>query len=222
MLQRVRDEAINPLDLYDSWRLNGAKKITCLVNFFFLTLVLAILPVENRYYKNLRQHFYFFYPQIQRNRPKLLDPLRILIQTVFLLFVRFDPKKGQRSAQAVNVLVEFFRKYIGEPVLKKVTRLTVKVDDRANSKKGILLNKKNYVLLRVLLVGSLLSCILAVTQPFDVTYQLIFVGLMWLLAVLLKPVKNNVALMLLIFISIIIQLVTSTGVLPKLYCLQIL
>lgn len=205
MLQRVRDEAINPLDLYDSWRLNGAKRITCLVNFFFLTLVLAILPVENRYYKNLRQHFYFFYPQIQRNRPNLLDPLRILIQTVFLLFVRFDPKKGQRSAQAVNALVEFFRKYIGEPVLKKVTRLTVKVDDRANSKKGILLNKKNYVLLRVLLVGSLLSCILAVTQPFDVTYQLIFVGLMWLLAVLLKPVKNNVALMLLIFISIIIS-----------------
>ena len=205
MLQRGRDEAINPLDLYDSWRLNGAKRITCLVNFFFLTLVLAILPVENRYYKNLRQHFYFFYPQIQRNRPKLLDPLRILIQTVFLLFVRFDPKKGQRSAQAVNALVEFFRKYIGEPVLKKVTRLTVKVDDRANSKKGILLNKKNYVILRVLLVGSLLSCILAVTQPFDVTYQLIFVGLMWLLAVLLKPVKNNVALMLLIFISIIIS-----------------
>lgn len=93
MLQRGRDEAINPLDLYDSWRLNGAKRITCLVNFFFLTLVLAILPVENRYYKNLRQHFYLFYPQIQRNRPKLLDPLRILIQTVFLLFVRFDPKK---------------------------------------------------------------------------------------------------------------------------------
>ena len=52
MLQRGRDEAINPLDLYDSWRLNGAKRITCLVNFFFLTLVLAILPVENRYYKN--------------------------------------------------------------------------------------------------------------------------------------------------------------------------
>ena len=62
MLQRGRDEAINPLDLYDSWRLNGAKRITCLVNFFFLALVLAILPVENRYYKNLRQHFYFFYP----------------------------------------------------------------------------------------------------------------------------------------------------------------
>ena len=47
MLQRGSVEAINPLDLYDNWRLNGASKITCLVNLFFLSIVLAVLPVEN-------------------------------------------------------------------------------------------------------------------------------------------------------------------------------
>ena len=53
MFQRGSVDAINHIDLYDNCLLNGASKITCLVNLLLLSIVIAVLPVENRYYKNL-------------------------------------------------------------------------------------------------------------------------------------------------------------------------
>ncbi|MGN0902482.1 MAG: UDP-forming cellulose synthase catalytic subunit, partial [Succinivibrio sp.] len=75
----------------------------------------------------------------------------------------------------------------------------------SSEKHKIVLSSRRHNLLKFLLILSFFAAVIAVTQPFDVTYQFVFVGLMWCLAILLRSAQNRVSLMLMIFISIIIS-----------------
>ncbi len=212
MIQFGPHHKLNIRQTYASWRLNGVSHLTCLVNMIFYLSVIALLPIENKYFAHVRRHFYYFYPQISANRPKFLDPIRVVVQTLFLLIFRnkisthdLDALEKLKSIVLVKKIYHRIDKHLLAPLVRLTSKFTIGLNHQADNSESNSVSHKNKGYIKLLLIGSLFSAVIAVTQPFDVTYQFIFVGLMWVLAVLLKAVKNRVSTMLLIFISIIIS-----------------
>ena len=188
---------------YSLWRLNGVSVLSCAVNLAGLILVYAIIPLESKKYSKLRHRFYYYYPQIKRNKPKTLDPLRVIIQTVYLIFV----KQNHRDTTNMSILMDFLirktKEYIVQPVIRLTGIYTQKLHQHIRTSERVLpQNKRNLSLMFLIL--SFLASIVAISQPLDVRYQFVFVFMMWITALILKSVKNRVSLMLLIVISIII------------------
>ncbi|MGN0916465.1 MAG: glycosyltransferase [Succinivibrio sp.] len=199
---------MNALDLYSKyklWRFNGSSRLECSVNIIALALLWAFLPLENQLFEKVRNNFYYYYPQIKPNRPRLFDPVRFIIQTLFLMIVRQSNSTKKEYVSFFSELMQFLHKNVFIRVVAFVSKLTNKIKGDSSEKHELILSSKHHNLLKFLLILSFFAAVIAVTQPFDVTYQFVFVGLMWCLAILLRSAQNRVSLMLMIFISIIIS-----------------
>ena len=72
--------------------------VSSLVNGALLAAAWLFLPLENANWRALRARFSDVYPNVDPARTRPLDGLRILIQSLFLLFVR-----GKGSARPTSV-----------------------------------------------------------------------------------------------------------------------
>ena len=90
---------------YYLWRLNGSSVLACTVNIICYALVYVIIPLENTKYSKFRQRFYYYYPQIKRNKPKTLDPLRIIIQSIYLIFVKQKHKDSTNMSILMGTVI---------------------------------------------------------------------------------------------------------------------
>jgi cellulose synthase (UDP-forming) len=190
-------------DRYIIWRIHGSSVVACLVNLLFLCLAYLFIPLETSSFNKIRNNFYYYYPQIKKDNPRVFDPLRIIIQTLFLLFIRQSPLDKTNISVFSAAVIRLFNKYAKQPFVRLTEKYTDAIYDKT-VKKNVFISRRRRNLTRVLLFASFVTSALAVTQPFDLTYQFIFVILMWLIALLLRAVNNRVSLMLMIFISIII------------------
>ena len=188
---------------YYLWRLNGSSVLACTVNIICYALVYVIIPLENTKYSKFRQRFYYYYPQIKRNKPKTLDPLRIIIQSIYLIFVKQKHKDSTNMSILMGTVIRVTKQYVIDPIIRITSVSTQKLSSQIRASEKIPAQKRRNLTL-LFLVLSFFASILAISQPLDVRYQFIFVVLMWITALILKSVKNQVSLMLLIVITIII------------------
>lgn len=189
--------------IYHAWKLNGVSFFPRIINIIFLSVALAFIPFENGNYKRLRDNFTYYFPQINPKKPRCLDPIRVVIQSLFLLTVKQISHDDTAIAAFSAFLIRFYFLHIYDPIIRVLNVFTSKLKDKAEEQNYISQSRKT--LAKLFLFLSSIASIIAVTQPFDANYQLVFVALMWILATLLKSVKNRIALMLMIFISIIIS-----------------
>lgn len=196
-------ETLSLRKIYQGWKLNGVSFFLRVINFIFLSLAVFFIPFENANYKRFRENFTYYYPQINPKRPRFLDPLRVVIQSLFLLTVKQIAHDDTAIASLSSVLIRWYFLYIYDPIVRVLNLATSNLKYRAEKDNYISQSRKP--LAKLFLTLSSVASIIAVTQPFDANYQFVFVALMWILAILLKSVKNRIALMLMIFISIIIS-----------------
>lgn len=202
----MQSNAINKLKKLNAlWTVNGVNLFTKFINLTFFAFVYFLLPIENETYKDLRRNFYYYYPQIKKGRPRPLDPIRIIVQSVFLLFIKQIPSKTSTINVFFNSLLKVFKNTVIRPLSAITSVFTGKLTEVADQKETVVLKESRKTVILVFLGLSFVASILAVTQPLDVSYQLVFVALMWIVATLLKSEKTRVTLMLMIFISIIIS-----------------
>ncbi len=93
---------IGPLALLRSrialWQKNGASAAAVFVNGLLLALLLLLVPVERAPFRRLAARAPELWPQVDFARPRALDPLRVLIQSLWLVFVRPAPPAGATGA----------------------------------------------------------------------------------------------------------------------------
>lgn len=194
--------------LFQLYRRKNIPLLVCFSQLFFYLLIWMILPLENKFFVHLRQNFYNYYPQIKKYSPKLLDPLRIVIQTIFLLIVVQKSKEKEPALLKIkNLLLKIYNNYI----VKNSTYFSSKLINNL-SKKFLENQEPVYVsskwrsfILTLFIIGSFLLTLLCVTQPLDLEYQFVFVIIMWMLALFLKTANNRITLIMLIFISLVIS-----------------
>lgn len=194
-------------------RINGIHPFVIAVNFVFYALILLFLPLENRKYAKFRKLVTVYYPQIRIDRPKLFDPLRIVVQTLYILLFVFERSDGPLPfVRHAKYLINLFTALFFRPAQILTARIVNTYGRLVKEKQPAVRTDSNaggpvFESITVNLILMLLSLgltLLFVTQPLSLTYQFIFMGIIWLIAVLINSVRNRISLIIMIFMSIMI------------------
>ncbi|MGN0903017.1 MAG: hypothetical protein ACI4M9_07015, partial [Succinivibrio sp.] len=146
--QRVTGpDNMNVLGLYSKyklWRFNGSSRLDCTVNIIALALLWAVLPLENKLFEKVRNNFYYYYPQIKPNRPRFFDPVRFIIQTIFLMIVRQSNSSKREYVSFFSELMQFLYKNVFIRVVNFVSTLTNKIKGDSSEKHKIVLSSRRH------------------------------------------------------------------------------
>ncbi|MGF1792384.1 UDP-forming cellulose synthase catalytic subunit [Photobacterium profundum] len=150
-----------------------------------------------------------YYPQINFAKPKMLDFLRFIIQSIWLLIVRQD------LSNTNNVAAQNFSSRLKNKVASvfympfdHLSLLVIWLEKKASSSENIalinknksdeLFNAVNYLLLFIVF----LLVFLCFTVPFNLQAQTVFIIILWSLAMMFRRMPGRFPTMLLIVLSL--------------------
>lgn len=187
------------------------------MNGLLLTLLLVIFPLEREPFRTLRSRLRDYYPQINPECPRLLDSLRVIIQSFWLLFVKPGRPSGAEAVEKVLAGLRAAGRIInrvGElwgnfclSIIRRVKPLSEasnagdsgEVNDRTQFSFG----EKTLIAIAVIL-GLILAAI-CITQPFNLQGQVVFLTFMFFSMIALARIRARISLMLLFVISIVVS-----------------
>lgn len=199
-------------------QLNCTGMVSFYINALFFAVVLCFLRLENKPFARWRKSPERYFPKVDFYHLKPADPLRLTIQALFLLAARFEKKQGRSFNDRVFTLCsKIWRIFHAQlhliflfikDVCLQFAEVIARKGETGALRSGAL--SEGAYRLR-LVIGFCLAALLfvlivwCVTQPLTLTYQLIFVVLMFELALLLSRIHNNFTLLCLMVISLIIS-----------------
>lgn len=150
-----------------------------------------------------------YFPQVNFAAPRLFDPIRFAIQSIWLIcFKQSTPTGlGQSVAQSSLFLAKWLRKIFYMPfysVAKGVSWL----EDAANqmrdpqTRERIKSSKSAMLLNYALLFLVVFLALLCFTVPFGYQAQVVFIVLLWALAMMVRRIPGRFPTMLLIILSV--------------------
>ncbi len=195
------------------WADAGAGIGTLILNGAALSLSWLFLPLESRFWRQVRSNKSLYYPHVNFERLGLADLIRIVLQSIFLAFILvFDRSRFlrrnpvsrlirsilhglEKTGEAIGSVGTRFLSGIGSQSYETAQRLT----DRVVS------NKFQTLLIRLALVIAGALALLCITQPFDIRGQVIFLSIVLFSAWVFTHIKARITLMVLFVISVTVS-----------------
>ena len=188
------------------------------VTAFMLALLQALgwtfLRLESPNWQALQAQHKRLYPHLVNKRPSIGDPLRYAIQTVWLLFVRPIDENHQRRLRArrrlrtrlFNVLKVVQRPWnmLSDAFARLPSTISPQLDEGSRKWSAMRWKTRKVLYIAIGIVASVLILI-CVTEPFDYLAQLVFVILLWAIAMLVRRMPGRFPTLLLIVLSIIVS-----------------
>lgn len=167
-------------------KLHRGGRILFALNFLLLVLAWAFLPLHNEKYQSLRARRKELFPQIQSPGHGYLDSVRALVQLLFLLIFP-TPDRTQKDKTLPAKLTRLFNKDRAK-------------GSRFNFSEGSLPKPLAYLLLGLVLFVSGVLAFICITQPLELSGQLLFITTICALAFYISkyPSKQTLALMIVI------------------------
>ena len=203
--------------LHHPWRALGQLRRSCtgtlsfICNGVFLTLLWSVLRLEHpRFIQLLRQRRCYF-PQVNFNALRPLDPLRMILQLLFLLIctteMRTEPHYSLNDRlyaalkrRGVQLLLQAGQLRRGlKTVLTAYHSFLADLGQAHDSRRSM----RSALLVLILSISAAAAALWCITQPLALIYQLIFALLMLELALLLMRMHTNFSLLCLMVISFI-------------------
>ncbi len=183
-----------------------------IISLWLLSLMLLGSKVKKYSLSVFFQRLSARYPQVQFHRFSVLDLVRIVIQSLYLLLFFTQEQRQERLAiQAnntkVNVFksgVSLFRKLIVEPARRTVVSVfSFTAATTPHHYQGRLLKIKWFrTTLMVVMLGLFFW---AMVVPFEPINQLLFSLILWLVALWLRSVPGRVATLVMMLLSILMS-----------------
>ncbi len=85
---------------YDDYRQHGASVLSAFLGCLWASLAWAFMPLETPRWQAIREHHGDYFPHINPHRPRPLDPLRYLLQSLWLLATRVRKRIKNKLALA--------------------------------------------------------------------------------------------------------------------------
>lgn len=190
---------------YDAWRSGYISLIAMLLGSVWVAAAWIIFPLEQASWRRVRARQRALFPHINPRRPRPLDPLRYLLQALWLVVTR--------PPAAIN--------RISPPRLKKAAALAARclrgLDNAGERLSGsvIPLADKNAfaaasprlrrICLGLTVAGALVLALMCVTQPFNPLSQFIFLLLLWGVALLVRRIPGRFAVLMLVVLSLTVS-----------------
>ena len=177
------------------------------------TLAWVFFPFESKAWQRVRRDLPYYYPHVNFLKLKPLDPIRILLQSVFLIFYNPSRLEGPSTAERISIGVKRLIAHsaehgvlgwIGE-ALQRMTNLYTKGVAHVAGDRVMLPVRYRFLVIGLLAVATVALLSICITQPLDIKNQTVFLVAMWLLALILKRIKSHFTLMALFVISLIVS-----------------
>lgn len=190
---------------YDDYRQHGASWLSASLGCLWASLVWALMPLETPRWQAILAHHETYFPHINPHRPRPLDPLRYLLQSLWLLATRVPEPEKKVNWRSLAAL---------EGVHGRYTQWLEKLPEQVNARTGHLDKQKelahlNPKLRRVILGGvtfcSLVLALMCITQPFNPLSQFIFLMLLWGVALLVRRIPGRFSALMLIVLSLTVS-----------------
>ena len=168
------------------------------------------LRLESSAWRRLLDQQQIWYPQLAYKTPSLGDPLRYMLQSVWLMLIRSKaPSVRPRSAiwlkYCANVCRNAWRRVV--KVLEHLPERARKSTQLHQSKqwwKG--LQRRSRRLLNVFVgIVALILMLVCITEPFGYLSQLVFVLLLWGVAMVVRHIPGRFPTLLMVVLSVIIS-----------------
>lgn len=191
---------------YNGYRRAGAPVFTATLACLWTALCWLFLRLESPQWQRIIAHDTRYYPQIDTQRPQPLDPLRYLIQTLWLLFLH-PLKRSHRAAASrrVNPLRAWHQRYVNF-----MESLPARFEARRQqSGEEVLLSamslRMRRIVLGTIITLSVILALICITQPFNPLSQFIFLMLLWGIALVVRRIPGRFAALMLIVLSLTVS-----------------
>lgn len=204
---------------YRRYRQRGAGPMTAALLYAGILLAWLVLRLDSPQWQHVLAHWRHHYPHLAGKRPSLGDPLRGVLQTMWLILVkpphevmqRPTPQQRLRSSlQPCGLFLSRLWRSSRIVVIKAVRslprRIRVSPGVRQTRQRLRTLSSRTHTLLLwlVALVGLVIA-LLCITSPFDLVSQFLFVLALWALALLMRHLPGRFPTLMLVILSITIS-----------------
>jgi len=190
---------------YSGFRQQGTPALTAGLHCFWLILAWAVLRFEQPGWQQIHASRHRFYPHISPQRPRPADCLRYVLQSLWLLLV-LPLDAVSRSGRSPFIPLQSWRQR-ARLWLAKLPRWATEREIAGKADRHL---KRLPPLLRRALFGiAILTAsalaLLCISQPFDFFTQLVFVLLLWSVAMVVRRIPGRLPTMMLIVLSLTIS-----------------
>lgn len=191
---------------YHSLRYSGFSPLSAGLLSFFHGIAWLVLRLESPAWQRVLANSARWYPHISNRPPRLGDPIRYVIQSLWLLIVLpISPRVRQAQWSKRLSLLGQARAWLSQ----KITNATRSWQGEELPPIADVLNKTSKTLrpfaMAIFGVFTTALVILCITEPFDFEAQLVFVFLLWGLALLIRDIPGRFAMVLLVMLSLIVS-----------------
>ncbi|QLZ68414.1 UDP-forming cellulose synthase catalytic subunit [Legionella sp. PC1000] len=176
---------------------------------FFTTICIILLQItawtflrlESPRWQWVRRNHYAWFPHISRKHPRPGDIFRYFIQSLWLI-VFYTEQKRRTSHNFLQRGINYYYSWIeGLPDKIEENKVAEHTAKRFNQTKSIV----RRVLFIILGIFSVLLLLICITQPFQPLAQLIFVILLWGMAMSIRKAPGQVGTIMLVVLSVIVS-----------------
>ncbi|BDH44167.1 cellulose synthase catalytic subunit [Salmonella enterica subsp. enterica serovar Choleraesuis] len=191
---------------YRTYRRAKASPFSAWLGCFWAIVGWTFLRLESPSWQKITGNHAHYYPQINLQKPRPLDPLRYLIQSLWLLVLR---PLGRDSQSWVG--------RVGEPMRawhQRYIHFMETLPDRFESNASVVKQQKQLaevnprlrrILLWVVSTFSIILALMCITQPFNPLSQFIFLILLWSVALVVRRIPGRFAALVMIVLSLTVS-----------------
>ena len=190
---------------YQHYRDHGAPRFSAALGCSWAILAWMFIPLEHPRWQQLRAQQNHWFPHIDPDRPRPLDPARYLIQTLWLMVTLplGAPRSPRRQHFArLRVLRGRWHNFL-ETLPERMTQRTGHLDNKKEL--GHINPKVRRIILGTVVVFSFLLAILCITQPFNPLSQFVFLILLWGVALLVRRIPGRFSVLMLVVLSLTVS-----------------
>ena len=190
---------------FQHYRDHGAPRFSAALGCFWAILAWMFIPLEHPRWQQLRAQQNHWFPHIDPDRPRPLDPARYLIQTLWLMVTLplGAPRSPRRQYFArMRVLRGRWHHFL-ETLPERMTQRTGHLDNKKEL--GHINPKVRRIILGTVVAFSFLLAILCITQPFNPLSQFVFLILLWGVALLVRRIPGRFSVLMLVVLSLTVS-----------------
>ena len=190
---------------YVDYRRSGASWFAATLSCLWVGLAWIFLPLENARWQSLLTRHDELFPHINFSRPRPLDPLRFLLQAVWLIASKPPESRKPTKWRPLSGLDRLRDRYIrwADELPVRFNSQTRHLDDKKEL--AHLSPKVRRLVLGVAITLSLVLALVCITQPFNPLSQFVFLMLLWGVALLVRRIPGRFSALMLIVLSLTVS-----------------
>lgn len=178
---------------YKFYRHNGASRSATIIHELFMGIMWLFLRMESPFWRKIAQKQRELFPHIDPRCPKIFDPLRYLLQSIWLIIHCIALFLVNRSSQSIHVISQLY-----QTLFTRLSPFAIKIISHKEKTTSIWQSLFS-ILIALFAIFMIVLCI---TQPFDLTFQFIFVLVIWLIALAIRDIPGRFSSITMIILSL--------------------